>query len=130
MSSIFIDEKIQRELIAGQVATAMVLGNFNDGELHNAKDYSKSVNSMIENDKYKGSEGIYKLDENALAKGFEIFSGSGRRGPIESMNVGFEVNEVKNKSMNAVIATPAFGMFKGSTPAKLTKSRLTVVEII
>ena len=132
MSSIFIDEEKQRELIAGQVATAMVLGNFKDGEPHNAKDYSKLVNSMIEDEKYKGSEGIYKLDENALAKGIEKFSGSGRGGRIESMNVGFEVIEVKNKSKNAVIATPAFGMFKGSTssfylktPAKMTKSRST-----
>jgi len=43
MTSMIIDEGDVKELFAGQVAIAMVLGNENDGNAHSASQYVEAI---------------------------------------------------------------------------------------
>ena len=88
MSSIFIGKKKQKELLANQVAIAIALGDFQDAKSHSALEFTNLVNSKIKDKNFKNCEGNYKLDEFALAKGFEIW-------PIECIPDVEEVTEVK-----------------------------------
>ena len=115
MSSIFIGKNKQKELLANQVAIAIALGDFQDDKSHSALDFTNSVTFKMQDEKFKNCEGNYQLDENALAKGFEIFKGTGKSGPIECLSDVEKVTEVKNWSKDPSIATPAFGIFPGST---------------
>ena len=76
MSSIFIGKNQQKELLANQVAIAIALGYFQDDESHSALDFTNSVTIKMQDEKFKYCN--YQLDENALAKGFEIFKGTGK----------------------------------------------------
>ena len=108
MSSIFIGKNTQKELLANQVAIALALGDFPDNKSHSALEVTNLVNSKIKGSNFKKCEVNYKLDESALAKGFEIFKGVGRRGPIESIAGVEELTEAKDRSNNPQIATLAF----------------------
>ena len=46
MTSMFIDEDDAKELFAGQVAIAMVLGNENDGNAHSASQYVEAIRKI------------------------------------------------------------------------------------
>ena len=43
MTSMFIDENDAKELFAGQVAIAVILGNENDGNAHSASQYVEAI---------------------------------------------------------------------------------------
>ena len=71
-----IDEDDVKELFAGQVAIAMVLGNENDGNAHSASQYVEAIkkNSISQ-------EPNFFADEAALGQAFLYFnSKEGGRG--------------------------------------------------
>lgn len=119
MSSIFISENDQRELLAAQAAIAMVLGNFQDGKEHTPDEYTNKVNIAVQSDKFVGVRENYKLDKFALAKSFELFGGEGKGGPISSTGLG-ETVEHTNKSKNAAIGSPGYGCYNSDNTSSFS----------
>jgi hypothetical protein len=109
MSSIFISEDKQRELLANQAAIAIVLGNYQDDKDHTVSDYISKVNSKIKKEIYSGYGNDLILDEVALGNSFRLFSGRGRRGSIETAQEGCSVTKHQNESTDADIAIFPFG---------------------